>query len=416
MSRPRILIASALVLLATVATGPAEGAESTQRTDDPVVVIGGPPEGWNTIRADCADPAGEVSGWQVAPQFGPGATTGTSAGSLLLRAGASDIEGFERSFPTFSDLASLGAWVREDAGSGFAFRVTVDTGAGLRSLVWRPEALAEPTFHGVSPYLNSSLWTIYDGASTGTSYGTTTLEDYQRLHPDRPFTVGVVSWGCDAESTIYLDRLGFQVNGVFYSYDFEPEPASISIAADRKVLTFGRELTVTGTARDMDGALLDGHVRLVANPVDHMAFEVGALDTTDGLAEIVDTPEFTTTYRWELAGEGVHGAALSAARTVVVRSRVSAELLDASVRKGQRVKVAGKVAPGWRGLEATLWRRTADGRVRLGTTRTDADSTFTVRSAVISTSRSATWQVYVTVPATDHNAAGRSGTLSVTVN
>lgn len=409
MSPLRVLATSILVLLATLAPASA---------DDPVVVIGQAPEGWSTLHHDCADPAaGEVSGGQVAPQFGPGLTTGTGAGSLLVRAGATDLEGFEKdfsTFSTFSDLASLAAVVYEDAGSGFAFEVTVDTGAGLRSLVWRPPA--EPAFHGVSPLLNSTIWTIYDGTGTTTTYGTTTLEDYQRLYPDRPFTVGVVSWGCDAESTIYLDQISVVVAGVVSYYDFEPEPASMSIAADRRIVTFGQPVTVSGTARDMDDALLDGSVRLVADPDDHMPFEVGALTTTNGFAQLVHRPDFTTTYRWELAGEGVHGPAVSASRTVEVRSRVSAGLLDATVVRGERVRVSGKVAPGYRGLAVTLWRRTADGRVRLGTTRTDAHSSFTARSSALTTSRAATWKVYVSVPATEANVAGRSTTVSVTVN
>lgn len=405
--RHRALVAATSVLFLALTSAPVRAA-------DPVVVIGGPPPGWDVVHQDCVDPAGGAASGSASPQLGPG-VNGTSDGSVRLIAGDGDIHGFSEAFSPFSDLVDLGAHVYEESGSTIAIRIEVSTADGVRVLVLAP-VLADGVWDSITPVFSSTPWKVY-GESVNATYPDTTLEDFQLAHPDAPFEIGVVSWGCSAESTGYVDRLRFQFGATEHSFDFEPLPTSVTIARDKDVLDLGGQVTLTGLATQAGNPLAGVPLTLFADPAWGVT-ETSSAPLTDGegLTSYTHMPTYNTTYRWRYAGGGEYAPDWSPTRTVLVRSDVTASLIDETVRTGERIKVTGKVKPSWNNLLVTLWRKTSSGRVKLGTTRTTSTSTYRVTSGVIGTTGSATWKVYVTVPATEHNTAGQSARLPVEIN
>lgn len=404
--RHRVLVAAPSVLLLALAAAPVLAA-------DPVVVVDGPPPGWDVVHQDCVDPAGGAASGSSSPQFGPG-VNGTSDGSVKLVAGDGDLQGFSESLSPFGDLVDLGAHVYAEPGSTIALRIEVSTGDGPRVLVLAVPA--DGTWVSLAPVFNSTLWQVY-GEGTGTTYPDTTLEAYQQAHPDASFEIGVVSWGCSGGSTGYVDRLRFQFGGTEHSVDFEPRPTTVTIARDKDTIDLGRQVTLSGQVTGAGAPLGGVPMTLYADPARGVTESFSAPQTdADGSTSYTDEPTYNTTYRWSFPGGGEHAPDLSPTRTVLVRSEVTAALVDGAVRTGERVKVTGKVKPSWNDLRVTLWRKTATGKVKLGTDRTSSTGAYRVTSGVVDTSGSATWKVFVSVPPTDHNAAGRSDVLRAEIN
>lgn len=407
--RHRLLVLAATAALLPLSVAPVQAAV-------PVVVIGQPPTGWTSIHEDCGN--GVASGGEIAPAFGP-TVTGTSDGSIRLTAGSSDLEGFEKEFPgpnRFDQLAELAAHISEPSGGRFAWRITVHTDDGPRWLVSEP-ATAGTGFEAAVVQLNGTPFSVYVANQTGTLLGTTTISGYQADHADDTFAVGVVSWGCVMESTVYVDTLRLVVEGVEYQYDFEPQPTSLIIDSDKATVVSGQPVQLSTVLLDHTPEPLVGNVRLLAAPSHGAAFWVGTTGTdSTGIGALTDNPEYTTVYRWYFEGADIHAPSQSVKLKIPVKSKVTASLVDATVKKGERIKVAGKVTPGWKDLLVTLWRETSTGRIKLGTTRTTSNSTYKVLSDAISTTRSATWKVHVTSAPTEDNTAGKSKVLKVTLN
>ncbi len=381
------------------------------------VVIGQPPPGWVETNFDCGNKAsGAVSGGSLAPKFGP-AVNGTSDGSIAITAGDSDMEGFALAIPRFADLAEIGGHFWEAPGGRFAYRITVDTGSGIKALVWEPNPTDE-TWAPANPFLNSTPWTVYDDNSIANPAAEpTTLAAFQLLYPEADFTFGLVSWGCLTASTVYVDTMRVVVNGVEYAYDFEPQPTSVAIDSNKTTVVSGNPVQLSTVLLDHLPEPLAGSVRLVAAPSHGVAYPVGTADTdSTGIGALTDTPVYTTVYRWYFDGAGIHGPSQSVKLKIPVKSKVTASLADATVMKGERVKVTGELEPGWNDLLMTLWRETSTGKVKLGTARTTPNSTFKLLSSAISTTGSATWKVYVTSAPTEDNTAGKSKVLKVSLN
>jgi len=137
---------------------------------------------------------------------------------------------------------------------------------------------------------------------------------------------------------------------------------------------------------------------------------------TSGNASKTVAPRVGTTYQWRFPSMGANQPSQSPTKAVGVRAKVTAELVDESVHKGQRLVVVGKVTPDKGGVRATFYRDSATGQIKLGSALVRSDGTYRIASGVISTSGSQTWKVYVKVPAEGGNLAGKSPVLTAHIN
>lgn len=180
-------------------------------------------------------------------------------------------------------------------------------------------------------------------------------------------------------------------------------PPAITIGATPATIRFGATSVVSGqlTGPGTAGTL----VQLQQNPFPFSAFaDLGAPVATDasGNYSFSVKPGLNTRYR---AVAKTSPPVTSAEVGVLVRYRVSLGVSDSKVRRGQRVRFRGAVAPAHDGRKVKLQRRTSSGfkTVAKATLRT-ATAGRSVYSKRIRVNRRGTYRVRVTADA-DHAAA-----------
>lgn len=187
-----------------------------------------------------------------------------------------------------------------------------------------------------------------------------------------------------------------------------PKPnQTLSITATPEVVTFGKELKVTGqlvggTARDVSAQ----RVTLESDPFPYEGtFErVGTAETNDsGHYSLTLKPGMNAKYRTSAKG-GVQSADI----TVPVRVAVTRKVSDTTPKLGARVTFSGTVTPAHDGLKAKIQRRTSDGwRTATSVTLADGGDAFSTYSKRVRIKRSGRYRVRFSPGDGDH-AAGNS--------
>jgi hypothetical protein len=134
-------------------------------------------------------------------------------------------------------------------------------------------------------------------------------------------------------------------------------PPTITIAAVPAAIRFGGSSTISG---QLTNAPAGTTVTLQQSPHPFSAFTDLATATTDaaGNYSFTVTPGLNTRYRVVAQSSP---PATSAEVTVLVRYRVSLRLSDSTVRRGQRVRFKGSVAPAHDGRKVKIQRKTSTG-------------------------------------------------------
>lgn len=410
-----MIVARAVTVVLTVLA--LVGLQSAPASADPTfeTVFSSAPEGWGSISGDCPDGGGTPNSF-ASPHYGPGNPL-NGDGSLEMNAAVGQLSGTGSTFVNFSTLQTLQAVVWETAGSKFEFRIDVVTDSGYRTLIWAPNpadgqwALAQPNFASTS-------WNIHD-TTTGALLGTTTLDAYQTAWPAKNWSPKVVSAGCAAASTVYLDALyvgaGATVDRI---YNFEAQPTTVSMSATKSTLVFGQQVTLSSDATQMGFALPEGvGIDLWMKPAGKpWSKHSTILTNAEGRVSKTLTPKVTTEYQWRFPSYGANEPSKSTVKKVGVKAKVTIELLDDRLRRGDRMKAVGKATPNKQGVTATLWRQSATGNIKLGTATVRSDNTYRIVSSIITARGSATWKVFVTVPAEGGNLPGKSPLVSARIN
>ena len=142
-------------------------------------------------------------------------------------------------------------------------------------------------------------------------------------------------------------------------------PPTITIAAIPTAIRFGGSSVISG---QLTNAPAGSTVTLQQSPHPFSAFTDVATVTTDAAGNYSFTvaPRLNTRYR--VVAQSTPPAT-SAEVTVLVRYRVSLKLSDTKVKKGQRVRFKGKVAPAHDGRKVKIQRRTSKGFKTIAKTR-----------------------------------------------
>jgi len=284
-----------------------------------------------------------------------------------------------------------------------------------------------PIWQGVATVpLTKDTWTSVDFTSAtfqwtdgNTGSESKTLATFLADHGDD--TVGgiVGASACAGSTTgsVFLDDIRIGAGTNTQIFDFEPLiPTAITATVSKNIITNGGSVKLS-TKLTSDGTPLAGRpVELVHKPFGQSSYSsLGTVDTNaSGIASLTLFPKKNTSYQWRYGGDTQeYAASQSPIRSVGVRARVTIALADPTLKPGQTLVVTGKVTPPKTGFVATLWRKTATGKVKLAsTTMVRADGTYRIARAL---QTKGTYVVFVTVPAAKGNLAGTSPTRTATV-
>ncbi len=194
-------------------------------------------------------------------------------------------------------------------------------------------------------------------------------------------------------------------------------PPALALTASRERLTAGERATLRATVTDsVSGAPVYGM------PVTTWALPAGAsswrkvatvASSRRGKTSVTVRPSANTVYAVTSPPVAAWDSAVSAGRSVGVRTRVTARLADATRPLGTAVKVTGAVRPAKDGKLVALQRRSADGWKTVASARLDGDSRYVVRWRP---HRRGTITLRVVRAADARNLRGRSPARDVTVS
>ena len=333
---------------------------------------------------------------------------------------------------SLSRLASAGGqlrgWFRSDlpARVRSVLRVTLDNTAHA---TWIGEAvvrnLAAGTWQQADGLEPQYLWVKQfpgDGVERRTlagfrrAHGPGTVEGYLGGYV-RSSEPNALACNAFTGTTVYVDNFRISKSGGDTQvFNFEPRlVTSASISASAKVITSGGSTTLKTTLRHLTRELSGRTMFLLARPYGASGYtQVGSGVTTDsnGVARKTVTPARNTTYVWYFKGDKNYRPVQSPVQTVGVRTKVTLTLADSMLLSGESLVANGTVTPAKVGVEATLWRATANGPVELGSVSL-TDGTYQITAVL---SGKGTYNVYVTVPSAAGNLKGTSPTRTATVS
>lgn len=190
----------------------------------------------------------------------------------------------------------------------------------------------------------------------------------------------------------------------------------VSSGASSTTVTYGGAVTISGTLRRSDsGAALVG----LPVVVEYRTTPTGAWKTartlTASAAGAVTTsfkPSAWTSYRLRYAGNSSYAPAISTARTVAVRTKVTLTASAYGIRRGQSVTFSGAVNPSHAGKVVYLQRYTSGGWKTYTTLTLSSTSTYR-RTVTMTSTVDYSWRVVR--PADADHATGVSPTRRINV-
>lgn len=404
----RALFASTLAAVALVAVpSPARAATVVHHVDDL-------PADWNAVTLDCETRVDQ--GFLGTAVEGPGDPL-AGAGSLKLASGPGEVSVLARAHDgPVSDLTALAADVH-GASTGFVVQVVVRAADGSHTvLVGTPPALSS----GWAAYdLMGLTYSWFDGQ---TAIGTGTIADYvvsgNELGVETKVDLVNHNCGGSSESASYLDSIDVAFGDALGPYDVEwdglPPAAVETIAASRTKTVAGTAVKLTTTLTSASGRPVAGAaVSLFAahQGTTDFARVGGATTSSLGVAALSVKPLVNTTYEWRYDGP-FYAPTTSGPLTVGVRSKVTAVVVDDTLRKGQALVVTGKATPARPGGVIYLQRRTASGLLQLKKGLVNADGTYRISWL---TRAAGDLVVQTRVPSDATNLPGRSPWVGASV-
>ena len=396
--------------------------------DAPWVVdrTGTPDFGWSHTGCSSSD---ELPGDLPVPVEGP---SGVPNGAGSLQISATDDTYAEFDLPNLQQAADL-----------TSYRVTAASPDGVIHVV----AAIQPS-GGSSTFLTASVpvpaysWQTIDlttiefdhyASNHPVFWGETpddsgTLAHFVAGAPGVDFRPAVDVLGCDADGgigrrTLYLDLSDIATADAEEPYagiiDHEPTTAptpQIATTAPRTI-TAGQRTDLTSRftyAFDYPMAQKPWSIESATPGTENWQLLGMNTTTSDGAAVMSVRPKVNRSYRWvyETDDPVTFLAAVSDRVELIVRSRVSAKLVDSKVSRGHMLQVRGLVTPSPPGgVSVTLWRWGAK-HTRLETADVAEDGSFMVATRA---GRTGTWPLLVSIPATPTNAAGRSSVMKARV-
>jgi hypothetical protein len=191
-----------------------------------------------------------------------------------------------------------------------------------------------------------------------------------------------------------------------------PNP-NLTIKASAATVTFGRSVTISGTAKGMAGGTT---IELQQNPYPYAGFKAtgktAVVDPTGNFSIAGVVPQVHTQYK---VVAKTSPPSESAALFVRVRLRVSFSVSDSTPKKGAMVRFYGTVAPAHDGKPVLIQKRTSSGYKTVArTTLLDAGTASSKYSKKLRIRSSGTYRVVVQSVDQDHdNGTSRSRTLRV---
>ena len=407
-----IAVASAAVLSLALLAPPAQAADviivsrSGNQFGDPSLLV---------TSSVCGAPLQPVSsGFTYDRVSGPGTPPQGSGSLRFTRQDNGLISGL--AFVSGRDLSDLAATLHGSFRSDF-------TGEAMAALI----RFGSPTWKGFATApLAADTWTPvdfttvdFDWSSDGGGSMTGTISEFITAH-GAGSVGGIIGGGHCAESPagkVFLDDIGIGAGTNTQIIDFEPLIATtLAISSSKPTITSGGSVTLRTTLKGAGSAIQDGAVQLFHKPFGAASYTmVGqAMTNANGVASLVTKPTKNDSYQWRYGGDTQnYAAAQSPTLAVGVRARVSLSLADSTLRPGQTLICTGLVSPAKVGYVATLWRKTATGKVKLAsTTLIRADGTYRITKVLNSRG---TYNVFVTVPAAKGNLAGTSPVRTASV-
>lgn len=340
---------------------------------------------------------------------GPG-TPPSGVGSLQMNSGSlSSISGLQ--YTINLPVADLQAWTfaHEESGSSSSLlaEIQIDrNGAGTVT------DLLDKTVTETG-----GVWQSFDALAqtfvyspSGGSASPTTWADYVVTHPnDVVKSVLFVMAGCSPSQISYVDNWSVKTSGTTHTYNFEPAP-SLSSSASSSTITAASPVTLKTTLVGDSVPMAGQTVGLWAKsyPATTYRFLGNATTNSSGVASSVQRPEVQTSYQWRIDLPGFD-AATSTVRTVKTRTKLTANVLDPTLRSGQSLVLWGATRTARSGDLVSLVRRTASGVRTLASTHTKSDGTYAFQRTLSKGS----YTLFTKIGAGDGDLAGTSANVKV---
>src|SRR3954469_2245254 len=188
---------------------------------------------------------------------------------------------------------------------------------------------------------------------------------------------------------------------------------NLTIRSTAPVVTFGRTVTLSGTAKDVAAGTA---VEAQANPFPYSGFKptgkIGVVDPNGNYSIPGVVVSMNTQFR---VNAKTSPPSESAAVFVRVRLRVSFKVNDSTPKRGSRVRFSGRVAPAHDGKPVLIQKKTASGyKTVTRTTMVDNGTATSKYSKKVKIRRSGTYRVIAESADQDHqNGTSRVRTLKV---
>ncbi|MFN8194043.1 MAG: hypothetical protein U0R80_07115 [Nocardioidaceae bacterium] len=385
----------------------AAGSGASGAADVSTPVYDGLPSGWTFDWVAHASP--EFGSFGTVEHVEGDAAPGWGTGSLRLQMGPVS-EDNVRVTRSLAGLTAASVWLRvgDVAVPPESFGVFVDVdGLSFSGPLPRNQAWTEVDL-GTLP--------IAPVPGPGPS---TTLLDVAAAHPATATLSFSVLNAFDAGGAqAFMDGWTWSAGGTTEELDLEGPhtPVACELVPERTTVVAGQVTHLTGTVRDGAGAgLAVPRLDLMAVAYgDTSAHRVMAPSTgPDGTVDMADERLKRTDYYLDLPQTATLGRCRSAVVTVRVRTKVSMQVADATIRRHGSIVASGDTTPAKRGTAVSLWRELPSGAVRLAQGTVRRGGTFSLSAKAESTGA---WKVFVKVAGASGNLAGTSPTRTVRVS
>jgi hypothetical protein len=331
-------------------------------------------------------------------------------------------------FPSdpMKDIGTAEAWFYStgtDTGYAWAFYEEPTDATAGNGKIWLGRsaiALAQAdtsTWTKLGAIGRSYDWTKYQAGQNGyqptgdPSVLSTTVPTFADAHGTTGLGGYALVMGCGG-GKVDFDKFVVGKTGNITTYDFEELTTVTTMTTASSTILAGRSKVLGGK---LVPAFPDAPMRLEAKKFGSTTWTLVAAPHTGsegGTVSFTVKPLTQTSYRWVFAGSSSASGSVSKAITINVKLAVTAQPVAKVVTLGKAIKITGKVTPAKPGHLVTLWKKTATGKVKLGTAIIRSDGTYVASTKA---TKVGTWKLLVTVPAQSGNLAGTSPTVSVSV-
>jgi hypothetical protein len=251
------------------------------------------------------------------------------------------------------------------------------------------------------------------GGPTGSTFSGTVSEMVDHVGSDHGGLVGI-GVGCGSGDSFHVDAAQFGSSGDVTTYDLEGPRTHTTIRASGSVVRAGGRVTLRGVTSETGGITLPrALLTLQARRFDQSSWkdvgtDTATFDTSLSPAQIRKRPLVRTAYRWVFRENQAYDGSRSGAFTVRVRTAVTARPADTMVKKGDTIKITGRVTPAKPGEAVTL----SKGGTKVGSAVVRRTGTYTVTAKA---NTRGVWRLHVAIGASSGNLAGASREVQVTV-